>query len=215
MPGRTEEIAGLLFTGGGSVPIVGRAFLTPYFMKIPYIAYPLLKFCPTHTHTHTHTHIHKDTQRTQGPTDWHTHINLLTPLVLCAHSSFLYWMNNLLISTSTMSFLFQNYSLVEAMICWLDAVRLSSSCETQVILIEMVWINKIHTQTPLREIKHWKRLVSMKIKDTSLFHNNPLFYQPLLFMGKIQNPWFQPIMFQPCWLTCFFPGATTDKNWLQ
>ena len=61
-------------------------------------------------HTHTHTHIHKDTQRTQGPTDWHTHINLLTPLVLCAHSSFLYWMNNLLISTSTMSFLFQSYS---------------------------------------------------------------------------------------------------------
>ena len=101
-------------------------------------------------HTHTHTHIHKDTQRTQGPTDWHTHINLLTPLVLCAHSSFLYWMNNLLISTSTMSFLFQNYSLVEAMICWLDAVRLSSSCETQVILIEMVWINKIHTNTTQR-----------------------------------------------------------------
>ena len=54
VPGRTEEIAGLLFTGGGSVPIVGRAFLTPYFMKIPYTAYPLLKFCPTHTHTHTH-----------------------------------------------------------------------------------------------------------------------------------------------------------------
>ena len=137
--------------------------------------------------------------------------------MLCAHSSFLYWMNNLLISTSTMSFLFKNYSLVEAMICWLYAVRLSSSCETQVILIEIVWINKIHTQQPLREIKHWKWLVSMKIKDTSLFHNNlqfhniPYFTNLSLFMGKIQNPWFQPIIFQPCWLTCFVPGASHNR----
>ena len=147
----------------------------------------------SNTHTHTHTHIHKDTQRTQGPTDWHTHINLLTPLVLCAHSSFLYWMNNLLISTSTMSFLFQNYSLVEAMICWLDAVRLSSSCETQVILIEMVWINKIHTQTPLREIKHWKRLVSMKIKIPPFFITTPYFTNLSFLWEKFKIPDSSPL----------------------
>ena len=141
-----------------TVTIVGRGFLTPYFMKTPPILHthtpPLSKFCPTplsrclqyppplffllsyffgrmgdhatfdapfdgiidyichtlvplcqkdlavcfmqegvkftevwhiwlfagtliwyQTHTHTHTHKHKDTQYTQEPIEWCTHIN--------------------------------------------------------------------------------------------------------------------------------------------
>ena len=73
VPGRTEEIAGLLFTGGGSVSIVDRAFLTPYFMKILYIAYPLLTFCPippsplppisTHTDIYIYIYIYTNTHK--------------------------------------------------------------------------------------------------------------------------------------------------------
>ena len=131
--------------------------------------------------------------------------------MLCAHSSFLYWTNNLLISASTMSFLFKNYLLVEAMICWLYAVRLSSSCETQVILIEMVWINKIHTQQPLREIKHWKWLVSMKIKDTSFFHNKPLFYKPLPFYGKNSKSLIPAHYVPTLLIDMFFSGASHNR----
>ena len=69
-------------------------------------------------HTTTHSK-HTNTQHTQGPVDWHTHINTYLHNVLFAHSSCLYyikWFNdyftdikNLL---STMSFLFKN-SLVK------------------------------------------------------------------------------------------------------
>ena len=39
---------------------------------------------------------HKHTQHTQGPVDWHTHINICLHHLLCAHSSYLYyirWLN--------------------------------------------------------------------------------------------------------------------------
>ena len=45
-----------------------------------------------HKHTHTHTH----TQHTQGPVDWHSHINVYLHHLLCAQSSYLYyikWLN--------------------------------------------------------------------------------------------------------------------------
>ena len=46
-----------------------------------------------------------------------------------------------------------------------------------------------HTHKTLRERKHWKRLVSMKISDTlSFFKTTPLFYQPLPFHGKNLTP---------------------------
>ena len=36
---------------------------------------------------------HKHTQHTQGPVDWHTHINICLHHLLCAHSSYLRWLN--------------------------------------------------------------------------------------------------------------------------
>ena len=58
----------------------------------------------THAHTHTqiyiyiyiyiytHTHTHKKkTQHTQGSVGWHTHINMYLNQLLCAHSSYLYY----------------------------------------------------------------------------------------------------------------------------
>ena len=44
----------------------------------------------THKHTHTHTHTHEDTQRIQGPVDWHTNLNIDLHQLLCAHSSYVY-----------------------------------------------------------------------------------------------------------------------------
>ena len=41
-------------------------------------------------------HTHKYTQHTQGPEDWHTHINIYLHHLLCAYSSYLYdikWLN--------------------------------------------------------------------------------------------------------------------------
>ena len=41
-------------------------------------------------------HTHKHTQHTQGPVDWHTHINIYLHHLLFAHSSYLYyikWLN--------------------------------------------------------------------------------------------------------------------------
>ena len=40
---------------------------------------------------------HKHTQLTQGPVDWHTHINIYLHQLLCAHDSYPYyikWLNN-------------------------------------------------------------------------------------------------------------------------
>ena len=60
----------------------------------------------------THT---KHTQHTQGPVDWHTHINIYLHHLLCAHSSHLYyikWLMNIRNLLSAISLLLKNYSLV-------------------------------------------------------------------------------------------------------
>ena len=43
------------------------------------------------SHTHTHPHTYKDTHHTQKPVDWHTHIKIYLQQLLCAHSSYLYY----------------------------------------------------------------------------------------------------------------------------
>ena len=40
---------------------------------------------------HTHKQSHKHTQHTEGPVDWHTHINIYLHQLLCAHNSYLYY----------------------------------------------------------------------------------------------------------------------------
>ena len=47
-------------------------------------------------HLISHTQTHKHTQHTQGPVDWHNHINIYLHHLLIAHSSYLYyikWLN--------------------------------------------------------------------------------------------------------------------------
>ena len=41
--------------------------------------------------SHKHIHTLKDTQYTQGPVDWHIHINIYLHHLLCAHNSYLYY----------------------------------------------------------------------------------------------------------------------------
>ena len=53
--------------------------------------FDLISHTHTYTHTHTHTHTHKYTQQTQGPIDWHTHINISYQHLSCSHSSYLYY----------------------------------------------------------------------------------------------------------------------------
>ena len=42
----------------------------------------------------SHTQTHKHTQHTQGPVDWHTHINVYLHHLLCAHSSYFITLND-------------------------------------------------------------------------------------------------------------------------
>ena len=81
-----------------------------------------------HTHTHTHTHTHSTAQHStaqhstaqhstahSGPIEWHTHIKIYLHQMLCAHSSYLYYIEWIIHwYQKLMSFLFKNYSLVTA-----------------------------------------------------------------------------------------------------
>ena len=78
----------------------------------------------THTHTHTHT-THTHTTHTHT----HTHTHIYTTFYVLTAATF----KNLL---STRYFLSKNYSRVK--VIYLLIRRLSSSCETQLMLIEMV-----------------------------------------------------------------------------
>ena len=70
-----------------------------------------------HASSHPHTLTHEeDTKYTQGPRDWHTHINKCEHHLLCAHNSYLYhigwiirWNQNFALQSSTMPLLFKNY----------------------------------------------------------------------------------------------------------
>ena len=57
--------------------------LATHFWPSCYIIYIYI-----YTHTHTHK---KKTQHTQGSVGWHTHINMYLNQLLCAHSSYLYY----------------------------------------------------------------------------------------------------------------------------
>ena len=88
--------------------------ITPYLMC--YSEGPCSVFYATRYKSHTHTH----TQHTQGPIDWHTHINIYQHHLLCAHSSYLYytvwlipWDQKCALWGFTMPLVFKNYSLIE------------------------------------------------------------------------------------------------------
>ena len=97
----------------------------------------------------TYTH---DTQHTQGPIDWYTHISIYLHHLLCAHSIYLYytewiicWYQRFTLQSSTILLLFKNYWLLKVTyICWFDLIRLSSSYKTQRILRGIVWKSKTH-----------------------------------------------------------------------
>ena len=74
----------------------------------------------THTHTHTHsTAQHSTAQHSTAQhstlIEWHTHIKIYLHQMLCAHSSYLYYIEWIIHwYQKLMSFLFKNYSLVTA-----------------------------------------------------------------------------------------------------
>ena len=79
-------------------------------------------FDVTHTNKYTH-NTHRDQKR---------HINVYLHHLLCAHSSYLYyielitpWYQKLLLRWSTISLLFKNCSFQKSRICYLDSIRLS------------------------------------------------------------------------------------------
>ena len=86
----------------------------------------------------------------QTHTKRHTALSMASRL-LCAHSRYLY--NPEWIIHWYLKFIFHNVFSVQksfnctSYICLLDAIRLDFSCETQKILIEMVYISKTHTHT--------------------------------------------------------------------
>ena len=105
--------------------------------------------------------------------------------MLCTHSSYLYYVkrNNSLRSKIYLpvSFLFKNNSLVKVILyliirCYKTGFFLWNADKTD---INGVNKQNTHTKQTLKERQRWKRLVSMKIRDTSLFLKQPhLFCQP-------------------------------------
>ena len=156
--------------------------------------------------TDTQTHLYKDTQHTQGPAYWHTHINIYLHQLLCAHSSYLVITLNEelteiknLLSTrfffiSKMIHLQKSYLLIR---CYKARFFLWKTNNT-----DRNGVNKQNTYTPntQRNIIHWKGLAGMKIGDTPPFLPPPplppspsYFINPSLFMGKIWTPTFSKI----------------------
>ena len=90
----------------------------------------------------THTTKHKHTQHTQWPVDQHIHVNIYLHQLLCAHSSYHYyteWITHWCQKfTFHNVFSFQGLFICKSHICWLDAIRLGSFCETRIIMIETV-----------------------------------------------------------------------------
>ena len=96
-----------------------------------------------------HTQKNNDTQHTQGPLDRHNLINLYLHHLLCAHSSYIYYNEWIIHWYQKFTFFckvfsFQKLFTCKSHVCWLDAIKLGS-CETQIILIEMVETNSTHT----------------------------------------------------------------------
>ena len=70
-------------------------------------------------------------------------------------------------------------------------MRLTSSRETQKILIEMVLTNKTHTHTRTPNTQRKIRLVSMKINDTLFFKTPPILPAPPFLWEKSEpHPFF-------------------------
>ena len=82
-------------------------------------------------------------------------------------------------------FAFKNYSLVEVInwcICWLDSIRISSSHETQTILMETH--THTHTHQTLRKIGlESVSYYSIKVSNT-LFFKTTLFWLPISTLGS-------------------------------
>ena len=123
----------------------------------------------------------------------HPYKCILTPPVICSQQlSVLHGMNNSLISKIYFPQCHFFSKSTPAKVKYLLIRFLSSSCETQIILIEMVQIIKKHTQKKkLRERQHWKGLVSLKISNIPPFLKQPRYFINLcLFMRKIWTPHF-------------------------
>ena len=93
----------------------------------------------THACKHAHTHTNSQRQHMQGSLDWHTHVNIYLHHLLCAHSSYLFYIEWIIqwYQKFTIHNVFSFHNVFTRKVI-LDDIRLGSSCETQIILIEMV-----------------------------------------------------------------------------
>ena len=98
--------------------------------------------CVWHTYTQRYT-AHSWTNRLTYP-----YKCILTPPALCSQQlSVLHWLIHWYQKITFHNvFSFRKLLTCTKCICSLDAIILSSSCETQIILIEIVYINKTHTK---------------------------------------------------------------------
>ena len=126
----------------------------------------------------TQKQIHK--RHTQGPIDWDTHIYVF-------HRSYLYhnkWIiyKNLLYRGPQGLCFSKTTHLWTSYICWLGSTGPRPCCETQIILIEMASMSKVHTTQSEKE-----RLVSDIPFSGTPPHPH---FTNLSFYGKILNPTF-------------------------
>ena len=115
----------------------------------------------------------------------HTHINTYWHDLLRTHSSYLYytewitfWYKDLLYR-GTQDPQWRSY------ICCLDSIRISPSRETQKKKTVRNDINRLNTCTTQKEKDNFRKAYLVLVSNSLLFQNNPLFYQPFPFYGKI------------------------------
>ena len=99
-------------------------------------------------HTYIHRERNKDTQQAKGPKGWHTHIYIyiyimttfyvLTVAICVTLKKWFPDINNLHYRLSRCLCFSKITDLYKSHTCWLDSIRLSSSHETQRILIKVV-----------------------------------------------------------------------------
>ena len=124
--------------------------------------------------TKTHTHKQKDTRYTQGPVDWHIHINIYLHYLLCVHNSYLYYIEWVI--HWYQKFTFHNvFSFQKSFTCKVIYLLIRWCYKTKFFLwntnnTDRNGVNKqnIQTHTPSTQRKITLERVSMKKSYTHL-----------------------------------------------
>ena len=148
-------------------------------------------------HTHEHTHTQRYTAHSGASRLTHPYKYILTPPVMCSQQlSLLQWMNISPISIYFPQFLFlpKIIHLLKLHICWLDAIRLCSSCETQIIHSVHQNIN-LPSKTPPPLFQWAPTLKSANCPSPSpLLGKSPIYWFFVNSPPKIWVFWWTPIL---------------------